>query len=105
MQSDIVQRLLDEHARNGGQGAYAWQSRELCGKAAAEIARLTEALRAAEEREKALRGKFLTIADDAGETYLAWVENGCDPADAIRVIGWVEDFSRRSSQEPSHEAS
>jgi hypothetical protein len=34
---DLVERLDVEHTRNGGQGAYAWQARELCGKAAAEI--------------------------------------------------------------------
>ncbi|MEN9418401.1 MAG: hypothetical protein RI988_2021 [Pseudomonadota bacterium] len=39
---DLVQRLEAEHARNGGQGAYAWSSRELCGKAAAEIRSLRE---------------------------------------------------------------
>lgn len=39
--SDIVERLRDEHGLNGGQGVYAWRSRELCGEAAAEITRLT----------------------------------------------------------------
>lgn len=38
--TELVERLRAEHARNGGQGAYAWQSRELCGKAADEIERL-----------------------------------------------------------------
>lgn len=32
--SEMVARLREEAARNGGQGAYAWRSRELCGKAA-----------------------------------------------------------------------
>lgn len=51
---DLLERLRTEKARNGGQGAYAWNSRELCGKAAdriealqAEVARLREHLRAA----------------------------------------------------------
>lgn len=51
---DLLERLRTEKARNGGQGAYAWNSRELCGKAAdriealqAEVARLRERLRAA----------------------------------------------------------
>ncbi len=51
---DLLERLRTEKARNGGQGAYAWTSRELCGKAAdriealqAEVARLREHLRAA----------------------------------------------------------
>lgn len=34
----LVERLRAEQARNGGQGAYAWTARELCGKAAARIA-------------------------------------------------------------------
>ena len=47
---DLLERLRTEKARNGGQGAYAWNSRELCGKAAdriealqAEVAGLVEA--------------------------------------------------------------
>ena len=39
--TDIVEKLKAEHCRNGGQGAYAWKARELCGQAASEI----EALR------------------------------------------------------------
>jgi len=49
MSSELIERLRDEHARNGGQGAYAWQSRELCGKAAEIIAQLQAEL--AEARE------------------------------------------------------
>lgn len=41
---DIVVRLMAEHARNGGDGAYAWRSRELCGLAAAEITTLRSIL-------------------------------------------------------------
>ena len=33
----LVRRLRDEAERNGGQGSYAWCSRELCGKAADRI--------------------------------------------------------------------
>lgn len=50
---NLIERLRAEHARNGGQGAYAWSSRELCGKAATEIERLTaqvEAMREALEK-------------------------------------------------------
>lgn len=72
-------------------------------KLRAEITRLTEALCAAEDQVKGLRDKFLNVADDAGETYLGWVEKGCDPADAIRVIGWIEDFARRALKGPSHD--
>ena len=39
----LVNQLKAEHHRNGGQGAYAWQSRELCGKAAAAIAAMRPA--------------------------------------------------------------
>ena len=42
----LVERLRIEGIRNGGQGAYAWQARELCGKAA-------DALEAFAEREAA----------------------------------------------------
>lgn len=31
----LKKQLQDEYSLNGGQGAYAWRSRELCGKAAA----------------------------------------------------------------------
>ena len=41
MIDELIERLRTEHARNGGDGAYAWRSRELCGKAADEIERLT----------------------------------------------------------------
>ena len=41
MSDELVARLRTEHARNGGNGAYAWQSRELCGKAADRIEILT----------------------------------------------------------------
>lgn len=40
MSSELIERLRDEYARNGRQGAYAWQARELCGKAAVTIAQL-----------------------------------------------------------------
>lgn len=46
---NLIERLRAEHARNGGQGAYAWSSRELCGKAATEIERLTAQVEAMRE--------------------------------------------------------
>ena len=45
----LVRRLRDEAERNGGQGSYAWCSRELCGKAADRI----EALQAQLAESKA----------------------------------------------------
>lgn len=39
----LVSQLKAEHQRNGGQGAYAWQSRELCGKAAAALSAMRPA--------------------------------------------------------------
>lgn len=45
----MVERLLAEGCKNGGQGSYAWKARELCTKAAAMLAAL------AEERETSLR--------------------------------------------------
>ncbi len=42
----LVERLQIEAARNGGQGAYAWSARELCGKAANKIIELQAAIAA-----------------------------------------------------------
>lgn len=60
MKDDLVEQLRDEAGRNGGQGAYAWRPRELCGKAAAKILSLQSQLAAAQEKlaraEKALAG-------------------------------------------------
>lgn len=50
MKDDLVEQLRDEAGRNGGQGAYAWRSRELCGKAAAKILSLQSQLAAAQEK-------------------------------------------------------
>lgn len=49
MMEELIKQLEAKAARNGGAGAYAWQARELCGKAAAaltlmqrELARLAD---------------------------------------------------------------
>ena len=51
----LKKQLQDEYSLNGGQGAYAWRSRELCGKAAAALT--AQAQRIA-ELEKTLRWIF-----------------------------------------------
>lgn len=50
MSAELIERLRDENARNGGQGAYAWVARELCGKAADLLT--TQAAEIAELRAK-----------------------------------------------------
>jgi hypothetical protein len=40
----LVERLLVESNKNGGQGAYAWRARKLCGEAAAAIQSLQSML-------------------------------------------------------------
>lgn len=37
---ELIEALKSEACRNGGQGAYAWRARELCGKAADALERL-----------------------------------------------------------------
>ena len=101
MQSDIVQRLKDEHAMNGGQGAYAWQSRELCGKAAAELARLTSQLRAAEEREKALREVLAEISDLHGEINPCNYDND-DACELNRQFCYALTISSAALKEQPH---
>ncbi len=38
--TELKAKLQSEFARNGGQGAYAWGARELCGKASDAITAL-----------------------------------------------------------------
>jgi len=67
---NLIERLRAEHVRNGGQGAYAWKSRELCGKAATEIERLTaqvERMREALE-EARLQLEYLDERHPTGTT-------------------------------------
>ena len=59
--------------------------------------------RKAADRIAALEAALLKLADDAGETYLAFIEEGCDPADAIRVMGWISQFARTTLERPTHD--
>lgn len=62
MKDELVERLKNEFARNGGQGSYAWVARELCGKAADEILSLQSQLAAAQEKLAMAEGAFKDIA-------------------------------------------
>lgn len=61
MKDDLVEQLRDEAGRNGGQGAYAWRPRELCGKAAAKILSLQSQLAAAQEKLARVEGALEDI--------------------------------------------
>lgn len=65
--TDLKERLRTEYARNGGQGAYAWRSRELCGQAAARIETLEAALRRIEGMQD---GEQAWFARDIARTAL-----------------------------------
>lgn len=45
----LVYTMEAEHVRNGGQGAYAWTARELCGKGAATLTTLMARVEELEE--------------------------------------------------------
>ena len=54
MKDDLIARLRDQHGMNGGQGAYAWIARELCGTAADRLAHLeAQVARLTKERDEA----------------------------------------------------
>ena len=65
----LVSQLKAEHQRNGGQGAYAWCARELCGKAAAAIAAMRPARgELADELDYALRSALRFAASRSAIT-------------------------------------
>lgn len=82
MKDDLVEQLRDEAGRNGGQGAYAWRPRELCGKAAAKILSLQSQLAAAQEKlaraEKALEWY-------AEETLTYAITQSAEPRSAVHA--------------------
>lgn len=85
----LISQLKAEHQRNGGQGAYAWQSRELCGKAAAALSAM---------RPVDAEGGWI-IGNGAGDKWRAWQDGfSC----------WVDDLSeatryyRREDAEAVH---
>ena len=84
---NLIERLRAEHARNGGQGAYAWSSRELCGKAATEIERLTAQVEAMREAALDALSGWRYIRDHHGDLYgVGWerVENALAAALSYR---------------------
>jgi hypothetical protein len=56
-------------------------------------------LEAQEQRIAELEGALLKIADDLGEQFLAWVEEGCEGKDAIRLVSNISQFARAALSE------
>lgn len=59
----LKKQLQDEYSLNGGQGAYAWRSRELCGKAAAALTAQAQRIAELEAENARLRKTLATIAN------------------------------------------
>lgn len=75
MQSDIVERLdalIEQQRIARGDMLYYGKPDQALVDARAEITRLTEALRAAEEREKALREVLVVTEGAIAEYYRYW---------------------------------
>ena len=60
----LVERLKDQASLNGGQGAYAWQARELCRMAAARIEQLERELVEA----RAVIGQYMSAVEALGKS-------------------------------------
>ena len=82
MQSDIVQRLRQPWFTHGC-AEYQHEAADEIERNRAEITRLTEALRAAEEREKALREALGEICRDSNPD---WTERRVYPDEALDDI-------------------
>jgi hypothetical protein len=46
-----------------------------------------------------LREALIKIADDLGEQFLDWVEEGCEGKDAIRLVSNISQFARAALTE------
>lgn len=110
MQSDIVQRLQPILRRNGWGNVQEYarhipfmlEREGLTIVEAAEITRLTEALRAAEEREKGLREALEPFAKCCED----WISDAADDEAWVRFRLLIKDYrrARQALKGPSHDA-
>lgn len=109
MQSDIVQRLQPILRRNGWGNVQEYarhipfmlEREGLTIVETAEITRLTEALRAAEEREKGLRVKWAELHNTCNIVGSPYVE-ALQAVD--RMVAHVRAVARAALKGPSHDA-